>query len=386
MSNKEEHIIEQKNRIYDFFRGKLTKNQEKELFNWIRTNKANFQLFDDIRTAYIQTGFQNIPENPTDNVKHAWERFNKMASRKARRNRRQVPVELSWLKIAASLLFFLVLGGAITYTFLQKQQAVHYTQISKVITPKGAKTTLILPDSTKVILNAGSKLMYDNGFGLKSRIVSLEGEGYFDVVTNKKKPFIVQTSYANVKAYGTKFNVKAYADGEYFTATLEEGNVEVEALTTNEKKVTYKLKPNQNFRYEIATSEITQQEKTAVDQNEELPVIAKKAKINTKKVALSKVNTKLYTSWKDESWVIQGMPMSDMAVELERRYNIDITIKSNTLKSYRFTGNIQNETFEQVLEILKLTTPLKYKLSKGKVEWGLDEKLEKEYSKILENK
>jgi hypothetical protein len=78
------------------------------------------------------------------------------------------------------------------------------------------------------------------------------------------------------------------------------------------------------------------------------------------------------------------MPMGDMAVQLERRYNIDIRINSDVLSKYRFTGKIQNETFEQVLEILKLTTPLKYELSKGHVEWKLDENLEKEYSKILE--
>ncbi len=77
------------------------------------------------------------------------------------------------------------------------------------------------------------------------------------------------------------------------------------------------------------------------------------------------------------------MELSDLATELERKYNIRIVTKSAELKKYRFTGTLKNETFEQVLEILQLTTPLKYELSKGKAVWDLDKKLEKEYSKTF---
>ncbi len=121
------------------------------------------------------------------------------------------------------------------------------------------------------------------------------------------------------------------------------------------------------------------EEKTTV--KKESPVPAKKA---VDHIQLKKnVKTVLYTSWKDETWVIEGITLDDLAKQLERRFNTSIIINSDVLKNYKFTGTLRNETLEQVLQILVLTTPLKYTVDVGEVTWDLDPALQKKYSKLL---
>jgi transmembrane sensor len=76
--------------------------------------------------------------------------------------------------------------------------------------------------------------------------------------------------------------------------------------------------------------------------------------------------------------------MADMAVMLGRRFNTKINIESEELQNYRFTGRIMNETLEQVLEILRMTTPLKYSVGKGYVDWEIDPDLKEEYDLLLD--
>jgi ferric-dicitrate binding protein FerR (iron transport regulator) len=195
------------------------------------------------------------------------------------------------------------------------------------------------------------------------------------------KPFMVQTSFLKVKAYGTVFNVKAYPEEKTIETTLVEGNVVVEAKNITDETYSYTLKPKQNFIYHIET------------RSDKLPVteMAKNENIKTEKAETAKqivqvinINkTELYTSWKDENWVIEGVKLDAVATLLERKFNTKIDIQNDALKSYKFTGTIRNETLEQVLFILRLTTPLEYQVGKGNVTWQLDKELEKQYSRLL---
>ncbi len=96
-----------------------------------------------------------------------------------------------------------------------------------VATRKGSKTNLVLPDGTKVWVNADSRLSYGKNFGNQLREVYLEGEAYFDVAEDKRKPFIVHTNNIDVKVLGTAFNVRAYGNEVNTQTTLLRGSVEV---------------------------------------------------------------------------------------------------------------------------------------------------------------
>ena len=106
-----------------------------------------------------------------------------------------------------------------------------------------------LPDGTTVSLNAGSRLKYDERFGINDRIVELEGEGYFKVAKDSKRLFTVKTSYLNVNALGTAFNIKAYSDDNTIETTLVEGSVRIEEIADNGRKEVMVLKPNQKLTF-----------------------------------------------------------------------------------------------------------------------------------------
>ncbi|NJK98129.1 MAG: FecR family protein [Bacteroidales bacterium] len=253
--------------------------------------------------------------------------------------------------------------------------------LTEMITPMGAKSQCILPDGTKVWLNAGSRLTYKKSFNEKERVVNLTGEAFFQVKTNKEKPFIVQTSKLSVKALGTTFNVKAYAEDKQVTATLVEGIILVEGKGADSKSFSVKLKPRQSIT--LKESEIIDKQKLTEQKS---PENSKSIEIAPSVEVQEVINTVKYTSWKDSLWQIEAENLEDLAIMISRRFNVKIYNESAGLKDYRFTGTIRNETLEQVLNILRYTTPLKYKVGKGEVWWTLDSRLKEDYSKVLKSK
>jgi ferric-dicitrate binding protein FerR (iron transport regulator) len=114
------------------------------------------------------------------------------------------------------------------------------------------------------------------------------------------------------------------------------------------------------------------------------PAVINKAEVANKKIQIrSNIKPELYTSWKDDKWVIEGMPLDELARLMGRRYNSNIELKDSALKQYKFTGTIRNETLEQVLVILSMTTPLEYTIGKGNVTWMINTNLERNYTRIL---
>lgn len=116
--------------------------------------------------------------------------------------------------------------GMIVYSTVENSK--NYSAYNTIETPRGGEFQVVLPDGSKVWLNAASSLKYPLSFGaLKERKVELSGEAYFEVVHNKSQPFRVATSGQTVEVLGTHFNVNSYADEKKTTTTLEEGSIKV---------------------------------------------------------------------------------------------------------------------------------------------------------------
>ena len=372
--------------IIRFLNGKLNTTEIRELEQWIRSSPENLELFETYRRIWLGSAATLSAEN--FNPQSAWEKVycqihnsinNKGVVTLFRNNR----VLLRVIQVAAMLIIFASLGAIAERLVFQVQKVPLTTQYCEIVAPQGSKSQIILPDGSKAWINAGSRLSYRGDFNQSDRIVNLEGEGYFNVTSNKGKPFIVQTAHLKVKAFGTVFNVKAYPEEKTVEATLVEGIVEIEAgvNTRSEETHTYTLKPKQNIIYHIESG-ITEQKSDDLPAKEAAPV--KKADVMEKEIqVMSNIKPELYTSWKDENWVIEGMPLDQLAILMGRRYNSKIEIEDDALKLYKFTGTIQNETLEQVLVILSLTTPLEYNIGRGNVKWMLNKNLERNYTRIL---
>jgi transmembrane sensor len=372
--------------IIRFLNGGLNKDEIRELEQWISSSAENLELFETYRRIWLGAAANISVDN--FNMKSGWEKvyrqihraeYNKGISGYIRNNKSLQKV----LQIAAMFIIF-ASAGAVGARFIFPAQKVPLReQYCEIVAPPGSKSQITLPDGSKAWINAGSKLSYRGDFNESDRIVNLEGEGYFSVTSNKAKPFIVQTAHLKVKAFGTVFNVKAYPEERTVETTLVEGIVEIRAgdKTKSEEEYTYTLKPKQNIIYHIESG-VTEQKHDNIDIKEQ--VAKKKAEVAEKEVqVISNIKPELYTSWKDENWVIEGMPLDELAILMGRRYNSKIEIKDDALKLYKFTGTIQNETLEQVMVILSLTTPLEYTIGKGNANWLLDKNLEKKYTRIL---
>jgi len=372
--------------IFRFLNGKLSKAEIREFERWLSSSSGNYEIFDQHRKIWLGTaaGISSSKFDPAPAWEKVKSKIHSNAGDKIQIAQSGIVGRLkSALRIAAMVILLISAGAVASWIVFSKKQVSRDKSFCEIAAPPGSKSLITLPDGSKAWINAGSKLTYAGDFNRTDRIVTLEGEGYFTVTSNKAKPFIVQTAHLKVKAFGTVFNVKAYPEEKTIETTLVEGVVEIETggTTKSEKSYTYTMQPKQNIIYHIESG-------MAEQKSDKMPVIEKapsiKAQVIDKEVqVISNIKPELYTSWKDEKWVIEGMPLDKLAVLMGRRFNSRIEIRDDALKLYKFTGTIQNETLEQMMVILGLTTPLEYSIGKGNVSWMLNRNLERNYTRIL---
>lgn len=206
------------------------------------------------------------------------------------------------------------------------------SKFAQVVVPPGQTANVILPDGTEVVLNASSKLTYPTVFDRKVRAVSLEGEGYFSVTTNKHKPFIVKTDVYDVRVTGTRFNLSAY-DNEPYTTVLIEGEVYIDMVADGSS---LKLLPG------------------------EAAVWSK----NENKLRKQFVKTDLYTNWQDGVIQFRNEKMENVAHYMERWYNVEVVFAREAAKAVSINGTLlKNKPVDQMLAVLKLTGQIDYSIS-----------------------
>lgn len=227
--------------------------------------------------------------------------------------------------------------------------------------PYGSKTTVELPDSSKVILNSGSSLYYADNFGDSTRTVYLNGEAYFDVTRDKNKPFYVKTNDATIKVLGTQFNVKAYPKDDIMETTLVSGSVEIfpNKQTYNGKMQEYRrilLKPNEKIVIAHDTITTIGIRKSITPVNNIL-----KATIASQESE----ETQTDIAWKNNVLILSNEPFSEIITKLERWFNADITMNDEELGDVRFSARFNGESIAEVLYALSLTQPFNYDIKKN---------------------
>lgn len=275
-------------------------------------------------------------------------------------------------QIAASIFMVLIVAAF----FLIKNNVIEspLTQVKelKVIVPSGEKSQLILSDGTKVWLNSESKLVYPANFTIKERTVSLEGEAYFDVTKVKNSYFVVYTQDFKVKVLGTKFNIKSYPKDRTIETTVVEGMVSIESGKSKFNLSPIILKPTERLVYRKDTASESKKE-TRVNEIES--DMEKIQPISSQEIFISHVNTENITCWKDHLLVFDNETFDEIALKMSRWYKVQITIQDEPLKLHRYTGKfVNNESLTQVLEAIKLTTPICYTVHQNSVVIALDKK------------
>ncbi|MCU7549790.1 FecR family protein [Chitinophagaceae bacterium LB-8] len=221
-----------------------------------------------------------------------------------------------------------------------------------VATKKGSKSYILLPDGTQVWLNADSRVAYKDDFGKVNREITLTGEAYFNVVKDKSRPFIIHTETIDVKVLGTVFNVRAYKNDRSTETTLIRGSVEVSMRKDPDRK--FLLKPFEKFS--VSNSEEVRDKEEAGSESTALYTVNK-----IKPVADS--SGSMETEWVKNRLVFEKERLDAIAMEISRWFDVEILITDEHLKSMEYSGAVGNASLEQVLESLKLTGALNYKIN-----------------------
>jgi transmembrane sensor len=218
--------------------------------------------------------------------------------------------------------------GQLVYDIVEANEAIG--NINTVTTPKGGQYQIVLPDGSKVWLNAASTLSFSTSFASrKNRLVELKGEAYFEVAKDKTKPFIVKSNEQKVEVLGTHFNINAYADEENTKTTLLEGSVKVSGSGIFGNDVL--LKPNQQS------------------------VLAG----NTIKVV--PVDPETAVDWKNGNFSFNKEDLPTIMRKISRWYDVEIVFQGNYTGN-DFTGIVsRNKGVSEVLNLLELTGLVHFK-------------------------
>lgn len=308
------------NLIVRFLDGNCGPQDQLELKNWIEESGENKKEFFALKDIWDTT------LSPKDRTVEQLSLFYKNLYDKSKRSR--AILIRSFAAVAAVLLLGLILSVLIPYN---KSFQADNMQVFSV--PLGSRSKVVLADGTEINLNSGSELRYSSGYSSVNRAVSLSGEGFFKVKSDADHPFTVKTSDFDIQVTGTEFNVCSYGDNDYSAATLAEGKI---SLQMNGTKQVFGIEPGEKFMLD--------REK--------------------RKYSLTHADIESEIAWKNGEFIFKNIPFPDLVQRLERWYDVKLNCSGAELQNFAYTGRFKNqETIWQVLDALKLTSPIDYRKS-----------------------
>lgn len=245
--------------------------------------------------------------------------------------------QLNALLRIAGILLLPVLCTLGTYLYMDKQVQPFINNQVMVEAQNGHRAAVILPDGSKVNLNSGSYISYQQSFGKKAREVKLSGEAFFEVTKDPKKKFIVHTEYINIEVLGTTFNVYAYERENTVEMVLLTGKVKIN--TNKAPYQSYYVKPN---------------EKISLDKQ-------------SGSLKIKKTDARFETAWLRDEMVFRSERLEAVFDKLERKYGVTIQYDNLKQDNDRFTGSFNNEEITGILDILKIHYHFSYKVQGNKI-------------------
>ena len=352
--------------VISYLERTISRDDEILLVQWLKENpKARKELYD-FRQIWDLSG--SVGSFGKDQVEQEWLKLLKQIESLSTKTSKKGGFVMYWLpRIAAVFLLGAIVSFLVTYRALNpKVSNVVYNEIAA---PAGAKSKITLPDGSLIWLNAGSNIKYSSNYGKKQREVFLTGEAFFDVVTNRSKVFLVKTEDLNIKAYGTSFNVKSYPEENTVEATLIEGKIGINRTKFADKKVDeVVLEPNQRVVYYKPLKRSEANEFVVDSENEKVNTETEEPQRQKLTYMISKgIDPEPFAKWKEGVLVINSESLEELAIKLERKYDVKIHFSTNEIKKLKFSGSLENETVEQVIEAIGIAAQIDYKIEEREI-------------------
>ena len=291
-----------RNLLHSFFDGKSTLEEEKQIRGWIEASETNKKIFNEERVIFdtlILNSHIDLKQVKGSRVTNLW---------------------IISTSVAVALLLL------VSTLFLLNNNSVA-EQFNTIIVPPGQRINLILSDNTNLWLNANTTFRYPTEFAKDNRTVFLDGEAFFEVTENEKKPFIVKTGQGDIHVTGTTFNVEAYSKFNSFETSLFEGGVDIYINNTKLKS----LKTN-----EIGT-------------------------LGNNQLFISSItNTDSYL-WKEGLIAFNNKNLEEIFHDLEKYFNVVILINTSNLPKHTYTGKFrQSDGVNHALRVLQSSINFTY--------------------------
>ncbi len=305
-------------------RGMATPEEARELADWFSSSIEGQQHLSDMldKDAYIM---ESTPPTTHSFSPVQSDLLYKRIDNKIRANR---SLRISW-KVAAVLLPLLIIGGFALF-FEQGAEIFSKTTYSEVYVPKGEDARIYFQDGTEVYLNADTRIRYPDRFGLGKREVYLDGEAYFNVKSNRGKPFVVHAQNTRTEVLGTSFNVNAYSNNNTIQVVLDEGKTSFHVHAQS-----YPMMPGQRVEYDKTTL----------------------------RTALSNLkNPSAASLWRKKTIYFYDTSLQEVLKVLERRFNVQFNIQTAEVLNYSYTLTTSEADIEAILEELHKISPVKFSL------------------------
>ncbi|WP_025667963.1 FecR family protein [Aquimarina megaterium] len=306
---QEDHILQLLTR---YLQNDVQDDERKFVEDWIAESESNRTYFEDVKRIWSTS--ENIEDFDKIDVDEQWSKFESGINATVKKKPKLNNV---YLKIAASIVLLIGLGFYFNSLF--------NTEVI-LLAKTGAENKFILPDNSIVWLNEGSQLTYKKDFKGNSRQLNLKGEGFFEVTKDPEKPFVVIANTTQTKVLGTSFNLKNNANTKEVELVLVTGSVEF--LSKKYKEI---LAPGDM---------VTAKESGKL--------------IKTSNKSLN------FSSWKSGVLKFEKTSIEQVIKDIELYYNKNIIIESREFANCTLTTIFDNESFEDVLETLKILFDVTY--------------------------
>jgi len=325
--------LEERYLLITRYLAKETSEEENEyLKEWIGWSPANALTFEEIRNVW-QASYQR---DDTAAI-HAFQRLDQKIQASKVLVETTLPFQpyadkMRRYAIIASLIVLFILSG-LFYKFYNQATPIAVRQFTNA----GQKKEILLPDGTKVFLAPQSELRYPEHFATRKRVVELQGEAYFEVSKNPNQPFLVHTATLDVQVLGTHFNVNSYKSNTTTMVSLMEGKVKV--IMAEDDQDEYVLAPGQELLLNKINHQVYQHE---FDQESTI-------------------------GWMTNTLLIKNEKLGQVAGRINKLYGVKIIFADQATADIRLYAKFKNESLLTVLETIKATGNIDYRIETNKV-------------------
>jgi len=317
-------------KLQRFSKGLTNNEEDKHIYSLFAKHKDDIEF-----KRYLQKEFNNYFESHPDenhNLSYLLDRIHHIIHKQELQKKDTVIKRIyKWYSVAAAVLLIPVIIIGTIWFNNQNQERPVVTEApvkSTLFAPLGSRISFTLPDGTQGWLNSGSSLEYSLPFS-NNRQIALSGEAWFDVAHDSDHAFEVAANNSKVKVLGTKFNLSAYPTEKYLEVVLEEGKVE---FNTQGLEKGVEMKPNERL-------------------------VLSDGSINIGETDASK-----YSGWKEGKLIFRGDSMDEVARRIGRWYNVNVEVRDEELKTYTFRGIFEDDSLEEVIHYISMTSPIRYRI------------------------